>query len=96
MANNGTLFLDEIGSLPLSMQSKLLRVLQENTFYRVGGTQAKHVNVRVICANNIPLKKLVDEGKFREDLFYRLNICQIEIPPLRKRKKMSTALQRIS
>ena len=87
MANNGTLFLDEIGSLPLSMQSKLLRVLQENTFYRVGGTQAKHVNVRVICANNIPLKKLVDEGKFREDLFYRLNICQIEIPPLRKRKE---------
>lgn len=87
MANNGTLFLDEIGSLPLSMQSKLLRVLQENTFYRVGGTQAKHVNVRVICANNIPLRKLVEEGKFREDLFYRLNICQIEIPPLRKRKE---------
>lgn len=87
LANNGTLFLDEIGSLPLSMQSKLLRVLQESTFYRVGGTSAVHVNVRVICANNIPLKKLVDEGKFREDLFYRLNICQIEIPPLRKRKE---------
>lgn len=87
LANNGTLFLDEIGSLPLAMQSKLLRVLQENTFYRVGGTQAKHVNVRVVCANNVPLKKLVDEGKFREDLFYRLNICQIEIPPLRKRKE---------
>ncbi len=87
MANNGTLFLDEIGSLPLSMQSKLLRVLQENTFYRVGGTAAVHVNVRVICANNIPLRKLVEEGKFREDLFYRLNICMIEIPPLRKRKE---------
>lgn len=87
LANNGTLFLDEIGSLPLSMQSKLLRVLQENTFYRVGGTQAVHVNVRVICANNVPLKKLVGEGKFREDLFYRLNICQLEIPPLRKRKE---------
>ncbi len=87
MANNGTLFLDEIGSLPLSMQSKLLRVLQENTFYRVGGTAAIHVNVRVICANNIPLRKLVDDGKFREDLFYRLNICMIEIPPLRKRKE---------
>lgn len=87
MANNGTLFLDEIGSLPLSMQSKLLRVLQENTFYRVGGTAAVHVNVRVICANNVPLKKLVGEGKFREDLFYRLNICRIEIPPLRKRKE---------
>ncbi len=86
MANNGTLFLDEIGSLPLSMQSKLLRVLQENTFYRVGGTAAIHVNVRVICANNVPLRKLIEEGKFREDLFYRLNICQIEVPPLRKRK----------
>ncbi len=85
LANNGTLFLDEIGSLPLSMQTKLLRVLQENTFYRVGGTTAIHVNVRVICANNIPLRKLVDEGKFREDLYYRLNICQIEIPPLRRR-----------
>lgn len=87
MANNGTLFLDEIGSLTLAMQSKLLRVLQENSFYRVGGTTAVHVNVRVICANNIPLKKLVAEGKFREDLYYRLNICQLEIPPLRKRKE---------
>ena len=62
MANNGTLFLDEIGSLPLAMQSKLLRVLQENSFYRVGGTKAKNGNVRVICANNIPLKQLGDEG----------------------------------
>lgn len=87
MANNGTLFLDEIGSLPLAMQSKLLRVLQENSFYRVGGTKAKSVNVRVICANNIPLKQLVDEGKFREDLYYRLNICMIQIPPLRQRKE---------
>ena len=85
LANNGTLFLDEIGSLPLSMQSKLLRVLQENSFYRVGGTELKTVNVRVICANNVPLKKLVDEGSFREDLYYRLNICLIEVPPLRKR-----------
>ena len=85
MANNGILFLDEIGSLPLNMQSKLLRVLQENTFYRVGGTEQKTVNVRVICANNVSLKKLVDEGKFREDLYYRLNICLIEVPPLRKR-----------
>ena len=87
MANNGTLFLDEIGSLPLAMQSKLLRVLQENSFYRVGGTKAKNVNVRVICANNIPLKQLVDEGKFREDLYYRLNICMLQIPPLRQRKE---------
>ena len=87
MANNGTLFLDEIGSLPLAMQSKLLRVLQENSYYRVGGTEQKNVNVRVICANNVSLKKLVEEGKFREDLYYRLNICLIEVPPLRQRKE---------
>lgn len=85
IANNGTLFLDEIGSLPLAMQSKLLRVLQENSFYRVGGKTPKNVNVRVICANNIPLQKLVSEGKFREDLYYRLNICCINVPPLRER-----------
>ncbi|MGN0736283.1 MAG: sigma-54 interaction domain-containing protein [Anaerovoracaceae bacterium] len=87
LANNGTLFLDEIGSLSMAMQSKLLRVLQENTYYRVGGTQPKHVNVRVICANNIPLKKLVEDGMFREDLYYRLNICLINVPPLRFRKE---------
>lgn len=87
MANNGTLFLDEIGSLSLEMQAKLLRVLQENTYYRVGGTQPRHVNVRVICANNVPLKKLIEEGRFREDLYYRLNICQINVPPLRARKE---------
>ena len=87
LANNGTLFLDEIGSLSLAMQSKLLRVLQESTYYRVGGTQPRHVNVRVICANNIPLKKLVEEGSFREDLYYRLNICLINVPPLRFRKE---------
>lgn len=86
LANNGTLFLDEIGSLSLTMQSKLLRVLQENTYYRVGGTTPKRVNVRVVCANNIPLKKLVEEGRFREDLYYRLNICLINVPPLRMRK----------
>ncbi len=86
MANNGTLFLDEIGSLSLAMQSKLLRILQENTYYRVGGTQPRHVNVRVVCASNIPLKKLVEEGEFREDLYYRLNICMINVPPLRMRR----------
>lgn len=85
LANNGTLFLDEIGSLPLDMQAKLLRVLQENTFYRIGGTEPIHVNVRVVAANNVPLKKLVEEGRFREDLYYRLNICQINVPPLRAR-----------
>lgn len=86
MANNGTLFLDEIGSLSLEMQAKLLRVLQENTYYKIGGTEPKHSNVRVVCANNTPLKKLVEEGKFREDLFYRMNICLITVPPLRERK----------
>ena len=69
------------------MQSKLLRVLQDSTYYRVGGTEQKYVNVRVICANNISLRKLVEEGKFREDLYYRLNICSIDVPPLRERKE---------
>lgn len=86
MANNGILFLDEIGCLSMNMQSKLLRVLQENKFFRVGGTKEISVNVRVICANNVPLKKLVDQGQFREDLFYRLNICKIDVPPLRERR----------
>ena len=86
LANNGILFLDEVGELPLSLQSKLLRVLQENQFYRIGGVNPINVNVRVICANNISLQKLIDEGKFREDLYYRLNICEIDIPPLRERK----------
>ena len=86
MANNGILFLDEIGTLSMNMQSKLLRVLQENQFYRVGGTRQISVNVRVIVANNVPLKELVDKGKFREDLYYRLNICKIDVPPLRDRK----------
>ncbi len=86
MANNGILFLDEIGTLSMNMQSKLLRVLQENTFYRVGGTKQISVNVRVVVANNVPLMELVQNGKFREDLFYRLNICSIDVPPLRKRR----------
>ena len=86
MANNGILFLDEIGTLSMNMQSKLLRVLQENQFYRVGGTKQISVNVRVIVANNVPLRDLVDQGKFREDLYYRLNICKIDVPPLRERR----------
>ena len=87
LANHGTLFLDEIGTLSLNMQSKLLRVLQDSTYYRVGGTEQRHVNVRVICANNVPLRKLVEEGKFREDLYYRLNICSIDVPALRERRE---------
>lgn len=86
LANNGILFLDEIGTLSLNLQTKLLRVLQENQFYKVGGTVQQDVNIRVICANNIPLKGLVDEGRFREDLYYRLNICTIDVPPLRERR----------
>ena len=86
LANNGILFLDEIGTLSMNMQSKLLRVLQENQFYRVGGTKQISVNVRVIVANNVPLKDLVDRGEFREDLYYRLNICKIDVPPLRDRR----------
>ncbi len=85
LANKGILFLDEIGQLPMAMQSKLLRVLQENRFYKVGGTKPIDVDVRVICANNISLRKLVEEGRFREDLYYRLNICTIQVPSLSER-----------
>lgn len=87
LANKGILFLDEIGQLSAGLQSKLLRVIQEGSFYRIGGTKQINVNVRVICANNISLKRLVDEGKFREDLYYRLNICSIDVPPLRERRE---------
>ncbi|MDY2960278.1 MAG: sigma 54-interacting transcriptional regulator [Hornefia sp.] len=85
MANGGTLFLDEIGDLPLSIQAKMLRVLQEGQFYRVGGEKPINVNVRVISATNKDLREMVREGTFREDLYYRLNICEIEILPLRMR-----------
>ncbi len=85
MANNGILFLDEIDKLSISIQSKLLRVIQENSFYKVGGTEQINVNVRIVCASNKSLKKLVAQGKFREDLFYRLNIATVYIPPLKGR-----------
>ncbi|WP_455663117.1 sigma-54 interaction domain-containing protein [Pradoshia sp.] len=87
MAHGGTLFLDEIGDMSLPIQAKLLRVLQEREFYRVGGTERIKVDVRIITATNRPLEKMVAEGTFREDLFYRLNVISFEIPPLRKRKK---------
>lgn len=86
LANGGILFLDEVGTLSLNLQSKLLRVLQEGQFYKVGGTTSVSINVRVICANNVPLRQLVEQGKFREDLYYRLNICTITVPPLRERR----------
>lgn len=87
VANNGTLFLDEIGDMPLSMQSKLLRVLQEKEVQRVGGQKSIPIDVRIIAATHRDLEKMVEEGKFRQDLYYRLNVIKIEIPPLRKRKE---------
>jgi PAS domain S-box-containing protein len=86
LADGGTLFLDEIGEVPLAMQSKLLRVLQEQELERVGDTHTRKVNVRVIAASNRDLKKEVDEGRFRQDLFYRLSVFPIEMPPLRQRR----------
>jgi len=85
-AAGGTLFLDEIGDMSLSLQGKLLRVLQEREFERVGGTEPIRTDVRVIAATHHTLEKMVRENRFREDLFYRLNVIQINIPPLRKRK----------
>jgi PAS domain S-box-containing protein len=84
LADGGTLFLDEIGEVPLAMQAKLLRVLQEQELERVGDTRTRKVNVRVIAASNRNLKKEVDEGRFRQDLFYRLSVFPIEVLPLRE------------
>ncbi len=85
MAHGGTLFLDEVGDIPPSMQAKLLRVLQERRFERVGGVEPIEVDVRVISATNRSLQRMVKQGKFREDLFYRLNVIKIDLPPLRER-----------
>lgn len=87
VADGGTLFLDEVGDLPLQTQIKLLRVLQESQFERVGGNVPITVDVRVITATNRPLEKLIAEGNFREDLFYRINVVTLSIPPLRERKE---------
>ena len=86
LADSGTLFLDEIGDLSLATQVKLLRVLQEREFERLGGTQSVRVNVRLVAATHRPLEKLIAEGLFREDLFYRLNVFTVFAPPLRERK----------
>lgn len=85
IANQGTIFLDEIGDLPLGLQAKLLRVLQEKTFTRVGGVENIEIDVRLIAATNSNLEKIMEEKKFREDLYYRLNVIPIFIPPLRER-----------
>jgi transcriptional regulator with PAS, ATPase and Fis domain len=87
MANAGILFLDEIGDMPLNLQSKILRVIQEKEFYRVGGSNTIKVDVRFIASTNQNLEKLVQEGKFREDLYYRLNVFTLHLPPLRERKE---------
>jgi transcriptional regulator with PAS, ATPase and Fis domain len=87
VADRGTLFLDEIGSMSLDTQSKILRVLQDRKFMHLGGVQEIQVDVRIIAATNVDLKLLVREGKFREDLFYRLNVISIDLPPLRQRKE---------
>jgi transcriptional regulator with PAS, ATPase and Fis domain len=87
MANGGSFFLDEIGDMPLNLQSKILRVIQEKEFYRVGGSHTIKVDVRFIASTNQNLEKLVQESKFREDLYYRLNVFTLHLPPLRERKE---------
>ena len=85
LRHGGTIFLDEVGEIPLSMQAKLLRVLQERRFERVGGSTTIETDVRVVAATNRDLLKLAKDGKFREDLYYRLNVVKIDLPPLCER-----------
>ncbi len=87
VANSGTLFLDEIGTMSLDMQAKILRVLQDRRFMHLGGTEEIQVDVRIIAATNVDLSQAVKEGRFREDLFYRLNVICLELPPLRARRQ---------
>ncbi|HEY4010095.1 MAG TPA: sigma-54 dependent transcriptional regulator [Acidobacteriaceae bacterium] len=87
VADQGTLFLDEIGTMGMDMQAKILRVLQDRRFMRLGGTQEIQVDVRIVAATNVNLQQAVKEGRFREDLFYRLNVISLELPPLRSRKE---------
>jgi Nif-specific regulatory protein len=87
LADNGTIFLDEIGEMPLALQSKMLRVLQEKQFERIGGTKTFSVDIRIIAATNVSLEQAVAAGKFRADLYYRLNVVPIILPPLRDRQE---------
>src|SRR5499425_3056585 len=92
VADQGTIFFDEIGTIGLETQAKLLRVMQEREFMRLGGIETIKVDARIIAATNVDLKRLVDEGRFREDLYYRLNVINIQLPPLRERKEDVPAL----
>lgn len=92
MANGGTIFMDEVGELPLAAQAKLLRVLENGEFRRVGGSRVQKTDVRIIAATNRNLKKMVEEKTFRDDLYYRLNVVPVTIPPLRERPEDLCAL----
>ncbi len=87
LAHKGTIFLDEIGDMPIDLQAKILKVIQERSFFRIGGTEEINVDIRIISATNQSLEKLVQENKFREDLFFRINVIPIFLPPLRERKE---------
>jgi len=94
-ADGGTLFLDEIGNIPLHLQAKLLRAIQNRSIVRVGGNEAKPIDIRLICATNMDLEQLVREGRFREDLYYRINTVHIALPALRERKEDIVPLARL-